>query len=185
MVISDIHEVPTWWTSVGCPFCEHGSQLLLGYWCCYRASHHPNLISSCSYGEWAHLSGYNLSAPLTKNVSSSSECSQTGKGAKGSQQQPPGWTAAPRSHWCQLPASLGLAVFPECFAPGQVWQVRALKGNGRRFLNLPLVYTLTPLFLQKGLWIKQIEEEKKDKSGILGGGKKAHFQGIIYKVIVC
>lgn len=59
-------------------------------------------------------------------------------------------------------------------APGQVWQVRALKGNGKRLLDLQHVYTLSPLFLQKGLWTKQIEEGKKDKNGI-SGGKKSTF----------
>lgn len=81
---------------------------------------------------------------------------------------------------------MGLAVFPQHLAPGQVWQLRAPQGNGRTFLNLPPIYTLTVLILQKGLWIKQIKEGgKKDKNGISGGGKKAHFQGIIYKVIIC
>lgn len=111
----------------------------------------PTLIPSCCHGEWAHLSGYNLWAPLTKNISSSPEYSWIGKGAKGSQQQPPVWNVAPCSPWCQLPTSIGLAVLTEHLASGQVWQVRALKGSGRRFLRVTLVYTLTLLVLQKGL----------------------------------
>lgn len=62
--------------------------LLSGDYQCYRTSCFHNPVLSFSHGKWARLSGCSLLAPLTKKISSSSECSQRGKGARGCKQQP-------------------------------------------------------------------------------------------------